>query len=98
MPRRARKYATAAPTTPAPHTITRPGVPATTRLLRHQILEPGHHLVRQKLHRVAPRLGIVRVIEAEQQQRAEAADLLVDRVQPIGDRVWRAHEPVVAGA
>ena len=47
---------------------------------------------------MAPRLGIVDVVEAEQQQRAEAADLVVDLVQAPGHRGRRAHQPVVLGA
>src|SRR5215470_13816930 len=49
-----------------------------------EILEAWHDLARQELQRVAPRFRILRIVEAEEQQRAEAAHLVVDRLQPLG--------------
>src|SRR5713226_5910930 len=72
--------------------------PSERALLRHEILEARHDLTGQELHRVAPRLRVLRVVEAEQQQGAEAADLLVDLVESLGHRGRRAHQPVVASA
>src|SRR5206468_11973360 len=53
---------------------------------RLEILEPRHHLAREELQRVAPCLRILRVVEAEEEQRAEAGHLVVDRLQPLGHR------------
>src|SRR5256885_9186596 len=39
-------------------------------LLRHEILEARHDLAGQELHGVPPRLRVLRVVEAEEQQGA----------------------------
>ena len=47
---------------------------------------------------MAPRFRLFAVVEAEHQQRAEAADLVIDVVQLGGHRIGRAHQPVVPRA
>src|SRR6266849_10181549 len=44
------------------------------RRFRLQMGELGHDLPGEELHRLEPGLGILGVVEAEQQQRAEAAE------------------------
>ena len=52
----------------------------------------------QQMQRALPGLRLVLVVEAEHQQRAEAADLVPDLLDLLGDRVGRADDPVVLGA
>src|SRR5689334_12323967 len=63
-----------------------------------EMTEAGHHLVLQQFQRMPPCLRLVLVVEAEHQQRAEAADLAPDRLDLIGDGRRRADDPVARGA
>src|SRR5205823_12772360 len=98
--RRSRSSAVAIEATAEDAVTTPPAIPVSSsgRLLRQQVLELGHDLAGEQLHRVAPRLGILRIVEAEQQERAEAAHLVVDGLQPLGDRRRRPDHPVVTSA
>src|SRR6266700_8364335 len=65
---------------------------------RVEMLQPRHHFLLQQPQRIVPGLGLVLVVEAEHQQRAETADLAVDGLDLLGYRRRRADDPVVAGA
>ena len=62
-----------------------------------EMLQPRHHLVLQQLKRMVPGFRLVLVVEAEHQQRAEAADLGKDLLDLLGHRRGRADHPVAAG-
>src|SRR3954471_20158023 len=66
--------------------------------VRIEMLQPRHHFLLQQAQRMVPRLRLVLVVEAEHQERAEAADLVVDFFDLLGDGRGRADDPVVAGA
>src|SRR5207248_8356318 len=46
--------------------------------IRVEMLQPRHHFLLQQAQRIVPRLGLVLVVETEHQERAEAADLVID--------------------
>src|SRR4051794_38774349 len=51
---------------------------------RLEMFQPRHHFLAQQPQRVLPRLGLVLVVEAEHQQRAESADLVIDPFDLLG--------------
>src|SRR5882724_7088216 len=79
---------------PAPCTPTSRGLDE----FRVEMLQSRHHFLLQQPQRIVPGLGLVLVVEAEHQQRAETADLAVDGLDLLGYRRRRADDPVVAGA
>ncbi len=54
-------------------------------LARQQVGDFGHDLVGQELHRMVPGFGGFAVVEAEQQEVAEAADLFVHPLDLFDD-------------
>ncbi len=71
---------------------------AAIRAIFGEVLHLRHHLLRQQLERVAPGLRALDVVEAEHQELAEAADLVVDLLDLLDDGLRRADDPVVPGA
>ncbi len=52
----------------------------------------------EQAHRFMPSLRVSAVIEAEKENRAKAADLVVHPFDLLDDRRWRADQPIVPGA
>src|SRR5215471_21468911 len=65
---------------------------------RRQMGDLGHDLLREEPHRLLPRSRVAAVIEAEEQQRAEAADLVMHSLDLLDHRRRRADQPIVPGA
>src|SRR3954452_11369216 len=63
-----------------------------------QVADARKNVVGQQFHGAAPRLRVVGVVEAKQQEMPEAAHGLVDGLQLAGDSLGRADQPVVLGA
>ena len=63
-----------------------------------QMGDAREDLVGHEGHRVVPGLAVPHVVEAEQQQVAEAADVGVDLLDLCRHGVRRADEPIVRGA
>ena len=62
------------------------------------MFQPRHYLLLQQPQRIVPGFGLVFVVEAEHQERAEAADLAVDLFDSVGDGRGRADDPVALRA
>ena len=65
---------------------------------RVEMLQPRHHFLLQEPQRILPGFRLVLVVEAEHQERAEAADLVIDLLDLLGDGRRRTDDPVVARA
>src|SRR5512132_868266 len=71
---------------------------STLRGFYRQVLHLRHYLIHQQAQRAPPRRRVFHIVEAEDQQLAEAADVLVDRLQLLRHRRRRADQPVVLRA
>ena len=58
----------------------------------------GDDLSCEQLHRVPPRFGVLAVIEAEQEQAAEPADLVIHALDLLDDGRGGADQPIVGRA
>src|ERR1700730_8987552 len=54
--------------------------------IRVEMFQPRHHFLLQQRQRMVPGFGLVLVVEAEHQKRAETADLAIDGLDLLGHR------------
>ena len=67
-------------------------------LFAGQMGDAGEDLVSHEGHRVVPSIAVLHVVEAEQQQVSEAADVGVDLLDLRRHSARRADEPIMMGA
>src|SRR5690348_12128323 len=63
-----------------------------------QVLQPWCDFLGQQTQRIVPGLGVLDIVEAEHQQAAEAAGIVVYTLELLGHRRGRADDPIVLRA